>query len=162
MSEVKTARLTAGDRDLARQLFAMMARVFEEPNEALSDTYLDRLLGRRDFWALAALQGDEVVGGVTAHALPMTRAQSTELFIYDVAVRPDHQRRGIGRQLLTALRAAAVQAGIGELFVPADNEDTHALDFYRAVGGSAAAVTIFTFAGGPPASGGQPKAARSG
>jgi aminoglycoside 3-N-acetyltransferase I len=45
------------------------------------------------------------------------------------------------------LRDAAASEGIGELFVPADNEDTHALDFYRAVAGVAAAVTIFTFSG---------------
>ena len=161
MSEIQTTRLTAGNRHLARQLFAMMAEAFEEPNEALSDAYLDALLGRSDFWALAALQGGEVVGGLTAHALPMTRAEATELFIYDVAVRPDHQRRGIGRQLLTAVRIAAAQAGIDELFVPADNEDIHALDFYRAVGGAAAPVTIFTFSGSPPASGGQSEAKRS-
>jgi aminoglycoside 3-N-acetyltransferase I len=154
MSEVQTARLSAGNRDLARQLFAMMAEAFEEPNETLSDAYLDALLGRGDFWALAALQGGQVVGGLTAHALPMTRAETTELFIYDVAVRPDHQRRGIGRLLLAALRTAAAQAGIGELFVPADNEDTHALDFYRAVGGASAPVTIFTFSGSSSARGG--------
>ena len=139
----------------------MMAEAFEEPNQALSDAYLDALLSRADFWVMAAQLDGEVVGGVTAHALPMTRAETTELFIYDVAVRTDHQRRGIGRQLLAALRTAAAQAGVDELFVPADNEDTHALDFYRAVGGAAAAVTIFTFSGGQAVSGSQSNAARS-
>jgi aminoglycoside 3-N-acetyltransferase I len=75
----------------------MMAEVFEEPNQTLSDAYLDALLSRTDFWAMAALLGQEVVGGITAHALPMTRAETTELFIYDVAVHADHQRRGVGR-----------------------------------------------------------------
>jgi hypothetical protein len=32
-----------------------MAEVFEEPNEGLSDSYLDSLLGRETFWAIAAL-----------------------------------------------------------------------------------------------------------
>ena len=145
MVELRTQRLTAGDRELARRLFAMMAEVFEEPNEPLGDGYLDRLLSRAEFWALAALAGDEVVGGVTAHALPMTRAETTELFIYDVAVRADYQRRGVGRRLLTSLREAARASGIEEVFVPADDDDTHALDFYRALGGVAAPVTIFTF-----------------
>jgi aminoglycoside 3-N-acetyltransferase I len=134
-----------GDRDLARRLFAMLAEVFEEPGAALSDAYLEALLARPDFWAMAALSGDDVVGGVTAHALPMTRAETSELFIYDVAVRADYQRRGVGRQLLTNLLEAASAAGIGEAFVPADDEDTHALDFYRALGGVPASVTIFTF-----------------
>lgn len=145
MAELRIQRLTTGDRDLARRLFAMMAEVFEEPGAALSDAYLDALLPRPDFWAMAALSGDDVVGGVTAHALPMTRAETSELFIYDVAVRADCQRRGVGRQLLTSLLEAASAAGIGEAFVPADDEDTHALDFYRALGGVGAPVTIFTF-----------------
>ena len=75
----------------------------------------------------------------------MTRTESSEIFIYDLAVHPDHQRTGVGRRLVAELRAQAAALGIGELFVPADNEDVHALDFYRAIGGAAAPVTIFTF-----------------
>lgn len=80
-----------------------------------------------------------------AHVLPMTRSESRELFIYDLAVHPDHQRRGIGRALVEALRALGTSEGIGVAFVPADNEDDHALAFYEALGGEAAPVTIFTF-----------------
>jgi aminoglycoside 3-N-acetyltransferase I len=51
--------------------------------------------------------------------------------------------------LLTSLLEAASAAGIGEAFVPADDEDAHALDFYRALGGVGAQVTIFTFSDEP-------------
>lgn len=47
--------------------------------------------------------------------------------------------------LVSALLAAAEAEGIHELFVPADNEDTHGLDFYRSLGAESAAVTHFTF-----------------
>src|SRR4051812_24082138 len=100
-------RLRIDDRDLARRLFALMAEVFEEPNEHLSDQYIDALVSRESFWAIAALADHEVVGGLTAHTLPMTRNESAEVFIYDVAVRVDCQRQGVGRQLVTALCAAA-------------------------------------------------------
>jgi aminoglycoside 3-N-acetyltransferase I len=143
-------RLRRGDRDLARRLFAAMAEVFDEVCENLGDTYLDDLLGRDTFWAIAALSGNEVVGGLTAHTLPMTRTESAEVFIYDVAVRGDHQRLGIGRQLVTALRAAASEAGLGDVFVPVDSADEHALDFYRALGGVPAPVTMFTFSARRP------------
>jgi len=135
-------RLGPGDRDRAKALFALMAAVFDEDCEALSDAYVDRLLVREDFWVVAALSDGELVGGLTAHTLPMTRTEVSELFIYDLAVRPEHQRRGVGRQLVAHLRSAA---GAAEIFVAVDDEDAHALDFYRAVGGSAAPVTIFTF-----------------
>jgi aminoglycoside 3-N-acetyltransferase I len=126
-------------------MFAMMAEVFEEQNSALSDAYLDGLLDRADFWAIAAFAGDDVVGGITAHTLPMTRAECAEIFIYDIAVRRDHQRKGVGRRLMAALLEGCATAGIDDVFVPADNDDQHALDFYRALGGIATPVTFFTF-----------------
>lgn len=147
MSVMRVKRLTTGDREQARALFIMMAEVFAEGDGHLSDSYLDRLLGREEFWAIAAFAGDHIVGGVTAHTLPMTRTESLEVFIYDIAVREDHQRQGVGRSLVTALREAAAVAGIQSLFVPADNEDLHALDFYRALGAEPSPVTIFTFSG---------------
>lgn len=143
---MQTRRLAIGNRELARRLFAMMADVFDEPNEALGDAYLDALLRREDFWAVAALAADEVVGGMTAHTLPMTRGESAELFIYDVAVRADRQRQGVGRRLVASLREDAARAGIADVFVPAETEDAHALDFYRALGGEPTPVVMFTFA----------------
>jgi aminoglycoside 3-N-acetyltransferase I len=145
MIEIRTKRLTVADRELARALFAMMAEVFGEAGESLSDAYLDRLLGRVDFWAIAAVVDDEIVGGLTAHALALTRAERSEMFIYDIAVRKDRQRMGVGRHLMTSLFEAADAVGIHDVFVPADNEDLHALDFYRALGGVADSVTFFTF-----------------
>jgi aminoglycoside 3-N-acetyltransferase I len=140
-----TRRLTAGDRDSASKLFDLVTAVFAEERGQLSDTYIDRLLGRDDFWAIAAFMNDDVVGGVTAHTLPMTKAEFSEVFIYDFAVRQDLQRRGIGRQLMASLREAIGAAGIRSIFVAADDEDVHALEFYRALGGSPGPVTIFSF-----------------
>ena len=48
-------RLVAADRELARTTFAMMADVFEEPRRPLPDDYVDALLARADFWAIAAV-----------------------------------------------------------------------------------------------------------
>ena len=77
--------------------------------------------------------------------LPLTRTEASELFVYDVAVRQDRQRRGVGRALLDRVLADGARAGIGELWVPADDEDVHALDFYRSTGGVGQAVTVFTY-----------------
>ena len=138
-------RLGSDDRDVARSLFLMMERVFGESAVPLSDDYLGTLLGRDDFWAIAATLDGGVAGGLTAHTLPLTRCEQSEVFIYDIAVVPEFQRRGIGRGLVEELRRLVTAAGLGEIFVPADSDDTHALDFYRALGGEPSPVTIFTF-----------------
>jgi aminoglycoside 3-N-acetyltransferase I len=145
MSELQTRRLTASDRKLARKMFAMMAELFGEETAPLRDAYIDELLSRDGFWAIAAFTANEIVGGLTAHTLPMTRAEPSELLIYDLAVSRDHQRQGIGRQLITTLCAAAAAAGIQNIFVAADNKDAAALRFYSALGAAPAPVTHFTF-----------------
>jgi hypothetical protein len=46
-----------------RRLDRAMAIVFDEQaSPPLGDEYLDRLLSRPEFWALAALRGEEVMG----------------------------------------------------------------------------------------------------
>jgi aminoglycoside 3-N-acetyltransferase I len=145
MREIRIERLGAADIQRAQALFTAMVEVFESDSMPVSDGYLTRLLARDDFWALAATVDGQIAGGLTAHTLPLTRAEVSEIFIYDIAVRPEYQRSGIGRQLVAVLREQAAAKGITVLFVAADNEDTHALDFYRALGGAPQPVTIFTF-----------------
>jgi aminoglycoside 3-N-acetyltransferase I len=123
----------------------MMVGVFDEEAADLGAAYVAGLLARRDFWAMVALDEREVVGGLTAHALPMTRSPEAELFIYDLAVRTDRQRQGIGRALVRATLDRARAEGLRVAFVPADNEDEHAIEFYRAMGGRASPLTFFTF-----------------
>jgi len=128
-------------------MFAVLAEAFEEDPGTLGDVYVDGLLSREDLWLIAAWDDGAVAGGLTAHILPMTRSESSEVFLYDIGVRPTSQRRGIGRALVERLRRDAATAGLADVFVPAENVDVHALDFYRALGGEACAVTHFTFEG---------------
>ena len=143
--EIRVKRLTSNDREGARRLFRVMAEVFTEECALLSDGYLDQLLRRKEFWALAAFADDDIIGGVTAHSLPMTRTESSEVFIYDIAVESEYRRKGVGRRLLKALCEQASELGIEQVFVSVDNGDVHALDFYRSLGGTPSPVTIFSF-----------------
>jgi aminoglycoside 3-N-acetyltransferase I len=145
MYDISVWRLGVTDEKLAQQTFLTMAEVFNEDSAPLGASYLKCLLSRNDFFAFAALAGEEVVGGITAVSLPLTRLERRELFIYDLAVKREWQRKGIGRALFESLRQAAADQGIGEGFVLADNEDTDALRFYRGVGASASPVTAFSF-----------------
>jgi aminoglycoside 3-N-acetyltransferase I len=66
--------------------------------------------------------GEEIVGGLTAHT-------SADVAGDDLAMRADHRRRGVGRLLMSHLTRIAGDAGIHDLFVPADEDDAHALHF---------------------------------
>lgn len=143
--EIRVQRLGPEDRELARATFVLMAAVFGEKHTPLSDTYLDQLLQRPEFWAFAATDAGAVIGGMTAHALMMTAFEGSEVFLYDIAVSPTYQRRGVGRELIGALRRDATSLGVSTIFVPADDEDTGAIEFYSALGGRPRRVTFFEF-----------------
>jgi aminoglycoside 3-N-acetyltransferase I len=145
MDTIEIRRFSRDDVAEARQLFALLAQVFDEQARPLSDVYVDRLLARPEFWAVAAFIDGDLVGGLTAHVLPMTRAEFLELFIYDIAVRADRQRQGIGRRLMGAFREMAAAQGIHDLFVSADADDPDALEFYRALGATGSPVSLFVF-----------------
>jgi len=145
VSELCITRLGPGDHELARELFAVMVAAFAEESTQLGDDYVDRLLAQGSFWALAAKLDGEVVGGLAAHVIPLTREERAELFVYDIAVAARHRRQGVGRALLGELRRLGDEAGIRVTFIAADEADADARDFYRALGGAGSGVTLFTF-----------------
>jgi len=103
---VEVRRLDPSDRAAAQQMFKLLTTVFDEPAEPLHDDYVEQLLNQDSFWALAAFADGELVGGLTAQSLPMTRSHASELLIYDIAVLPSHQRHGAGRHLMGELGAS--------------------------------------------------------
>ena len=129
----------------ARTLFGVMAQAFEEPCSELDDAYIEALLSNDDFWVYAAVVDEGIVGGITGHTLPMTRSQSHEIFIYDLAVNHDFRRQGIARGLVQALRRDANAKGIDVSFVPVDVGDEEALSFYRSTDGVESKVVFFVY-----------------
>jgi aminoglycoside 3-N-acetyltransferase I len=144
-SRVVVRRLSSVDVAVARQTFAVMIEAFEEEPSVLSDAYLERLLARPDFWVFSASIGDEVIGGVTAHTLPMTRNESEEVFLYDIAILQRFRRLGAGRMLIDSLRQAAQDVGISVVFVPVDEVDEEASEFYRSLQGAESPVRFFVW-----------------
>jgi aminoglycoside 3-N-acetyltransferase I len=144
-TRVVVKRLSSADIAVARQTLAVMLQAFEEEPSVLSDAYLERLLTRQDFWVFSASIGDEVIGGLTAHTLPMTRNESEEVFLYDIAVRESFRRLGAGRMLIDYLRQAARDVGITVVFVPVDEADEEAIEFYRSLQGAESPVRFFVW-----------------
>lgn len=137
-------RLKASDSVTAAAVALVMARTFSEGAGA-SPARLCQLLQEANFWFYGAFDNGSPVGGLTAHVVPITSEDGYELFIYDIAVQASHQRLGIGMGLMRTVLEAGKESGMSSAFVPADNNDQHALDFYRAVGGQAQSVTFFNF-----------------
>jgi aminoglycoside 3-N-acetyltransferase I len=98
------------------------------------DGYLGRLLAADTFIALAALKGDDVVGGLAAYVLRKFEQERTEIYIYDLAVAEGHRREGIATALIQELSKIAALRGGYVIFVQADLGDDPAIALYTKLG----------------------------
>jgi aminoglycoside 3-N-acetyltransferase I len=139
-------RLNTGDIKEFTEMIRLFANVFEmEDFQMPGHAYLTTLLSRDDFIVYAAQYENTVVGGLTAYTLHSYYSQSSDVYLYDLAIGTSFQRKGIGKKLLLTLTEYCLQNGYKEFFVQADEADTHALGFYRSTGGSAEKVIHFTY-----------------
>ena len=143
---IETRRLHETDLSLFKSLIDLFNIVFEEERSNIgNDAHLSGLLGDPHFIAMVALAEKEVAGGLTAYELPMYYADHSEVFVYDLAVKPEYQRMGIGKQLIRSLKAECRRNGVEEFFVLAHEEDEHAIEFYHSTGGKSERVVNFLY-----------------
>jgi aminoglycoside 3-N-acetyltransferase I len=140
MSTVPCEILQLGPNDVAlmQRVSTMFGEAFDEvatySGAPPSETYLEGLLGGDAFVALAAVKGDEVVGGLAAYELPKFEQERSEIYLYDLAVAAAHRREGIATDLILALQEIAAQRGAWVVFVQADPGDEPAVALYTKLG----------------------------
>ncbi len=136
------------DKDLVH--FVALIKVFEDvfglKNFKIpGPDYLQSLLEKDNIIIYVALLDNVVVAGLTAHILPSGYFESSEVYVYDLAVETAMQRKGIGKNLISLLKDYCAGLGYREIFVQADVADLHAIDFYKATGGIAESVIHFSY-----------------
>lgn len=125
------------------ELISVFSQAFES-EYSTSETYLQTILQNKAAICLGAFSEQKIVGGVIA--FEMTPIHGTkELYLYDIAVHPDYQKRGIGAKLIEHVKAEAKTRDIGTIFVEAESEDEGAVTFYRKIGGEELTVNHFNF-----------------
>lgn len=139
-STVGLVRLGADDLPLMRAFTECMGRVFDDPQtytgQPPDDGYLTRLLANESFVAIAALSDGEVIGALAAYELPKYERARSEIYLYDLAVVPEHRRRGVASALIRELRRIGRERGAWVVFVQADTgvEDAAAIALYSKLG----------------------------
>ena len=131
---------TLGPADLAamRGMLALLGEAFGEPatygGTPPRAAYLERLLGSDTFIAIAARDGDAIVGALAAYVLPKFEQERSEIYIYDLAVAKTHRRRGIATALIAELQRIGAERRAYVIFVQADYGDDAAIALYTKLG----------------------------
>lgn len=139
MTSAFTVRqLGPGDLAVMDGLLAMFGRAFEDEatygERRPGAGYMRRLLGSGHFIALAAVEGEEVIGGLAAYELVKFEQERSEVYIYDLAVAAAHRRRGVATALIRRLQEIAADRGAWVIFVQADHGDDPAIALYTKLG----------------------------
>lgn len=117
------------------ELIKVFEEVFEMENlEIPNDNHLQKLLSRDDFFVFAAIENEKVVGGLTSYVLEQYYSTRKLAYVFDLAVKTEFQRQGIGTKLMSAIVNYCREKGFEEVFVQADKVDDYALEFYRSTG----------------------------
>jgi aminoglycoside 3-N-acetyltransferase I len=125
-------RLTGKDIDHFIELILVFEDVFEMQNFSLPQKeHLRKVLAQPGFIVFAAIEDNAVLGGLTAYTLPQYYSTKPLAYVYDLAVRKNRQRQGIGQRLIAEINRYCLEKGYEEVFVQADKVDDYALDFYR-------------------------------
>lgn len=130
--------LRPADAAVLRSMLALFGEAFGERETYLArqpdDDYLRRLLANEHFIAIAALDGPDVVGGLAAYVLPKFEQARNEIYIYDLAVKHEHRRKGVATAMIECLKRLAAQRGAYVIFVQADYGDDAAIALYSRLG----------------------------
>lgn len=131
-------RLTSSDLDSMRELLEVYAVAFEDPvsyrSHPPSDDYLKKLLAQETFLTVVAKHEGQVVAGLSAYVLEKFEQERSEIYIYDLAVREDHRRKGAARGLIHHLKKLARDYGAWVIYVQADKGDEPAIKLYDSMG----------------------------
>lgn len=135
---VTVRALTPGDTAVFRSMLALFGDAFEDDETYTAkqpdDGYLLGLLSSRNFIALVAQSGDEVIGAIAGYVLPKFEQARSEFYIYDLAVATAHRRRGVATAMIEELKAVCAQRGVYVIFVQADHGDDPAVALYTKLG----------------------------
>ena len=131
-------QLTAADLPLLKELLKVFGEAFNEidtyQKNLPSDEYLTALLSKPHFIALAAMEENQVVGGIAAYELEKFEQDRREIYIYDLAVAEQHRRKGIATSLINELKKIAKQHKAYVIYVQADKVDDAAIKLYESLG----------------------------
>jgi len=134
--EFTIEKLGPGGLELAKELI-----LFYQQDDGISypvvpsDDYLRDLLSKEIFHILVALKDNALIGGATAYELDMYKKEVKEMFLYEIAVRPEYRGNGIGKALINGLKRICAERNIDEMYVGTTTSNRAAVKLYSSAGG---------------------------
>jgi aminoglycoside 3-N-acetyltransferase I len=129
---VEIKLIGVNDVDYFLELISVFKKVFYWDNFIFpNQTYLKKMLNNKNLLSFIAIENNKVVGGLTAYILDRYDSEKPSAYVYDLAVLPDFQRKGFGKQLIAVITEYCKENGFYDVFVQTERDDLQAVNFYR-------------------------------
>lgn len=89
---------------------------------------------RKDSIALGAFESIDLLGFIVGHSLAAADGSFSTAEIYNIGVRPDQQRKGIGQLLMQNFITTALNRGSETIWLETRKRNQAAIDFYQKLG----------------------------
>jgi ribosomal protein S18 acetylase RimI-like enzyme len=122
-------RASATDAGLAK---IALADVHER--KPVEEAAITAFLDDPSCFLLLAVENGQVLGSLNGYLLRHPNQAQPQFLLYEIDVRPECRRRGVGLALVNAFTAAARAAGAFEVWVVSNESTPAALALYRKCG----------------------------
>ncbi len=144
--DITIEKLNPGDINKFTELIRLFEDVFEMKNFKMpGEIHLQQLLQKDDFFVFVALWDNNVVGGLTSYIMQQYYSKSPLVYIFDLAVKTEFQRQGIGKMLIESNNRYCKVISVESVMVQAHEVDDHAVKFYHSTGATAEKVIHFDY-----------------
>ena len=105
-------------------------------DDALEPAAVRAYLGDDRNTVLVAIEEDRIIGFLRGTELRQWKSERRQMFLYEIAVAPDHRRQGVGGELVRSLLRYCAERDFEEVFVFTDDPANEAAErLYRSTGG---------------------------
>ena len=129
---MEVRRLRAADAELA--VDAVRRLKLSDSAPVPSPDCLSRFLSRPENVLIVAFVDGDPVGFAVAYLLDRVDRDQQMMFFYEIGVAESHQRRGVGRRIVSVLKAICREVDVMKMWVPTGRSNTAATALYASTG----------------------------
>lgn len=130
-------RLGLNDQILAEELFLFFQTEdgIKHPGTA-SKIWTTKILEDENFIALAAIEKNKLIGGLTAYLLKMYKRNSTKALLYEISVKSKYKRQGIGKKMVEYFISILKDMNTENIILITSKTNNNAIRFFEATNGT--------------------------
>ena len=127
-------RLDRSDGQLLKDAVSALLSHGHPADTSAEEDHLVRALADPTCYFLLGVDGEQMLGYLSAFQFPNVQRNDFLVYLYDIVVHPEHRRCGIGRRLVEALKQCCKVDNVATIWVGTSLQNRAARRMFEATG----------------------------